>query len=335
MILLFKTLEEYRKYIPRNVASKLSLIEDNIRVATNRFLIPSLSKAQYNELARKLDNGSITNIQKELLDHARRVVANFSASLSVPSDLVQVSKIGIHNIHTKDKKTAPEWQVQKLERSYEKNGYAAIEEMLEFLTEQKAKFPKWVTSDAFTEANECLINSAKIFNRGVFIHQNRRLFVEMKPTMMRMQRTLIFPMCEELFKKILDKQKNGQLQEKYLTVLEKAQLTLAKLTMAEFMKIKPIIIDKDGITTVSTNNTQTIKGKTAAAANLISMAQHTHETQGKKELANLEAYLKKNRRLYPEVEAKYPEKKKTSSCCSRCHQSVCRCKRGKRKIVRL
>ena len=157
----------------------------------------------------------------------------------------------------------------------------------------------------------------------------------MKPLLMRMQRTRIFAVCEKLFENILLQIQKDNLSDKNLKVLEMAQTALAKLTMSEFMKIKTVIIDEDGVTTTATNSTQTINGKTQADPNMFAQARMLHEEQGDRELASLVYYLKENRRQFAEVEEQYPDKPK-SQYCQKCwrNKSGCECHR-QRKIFHL
>lgn len=337
MKLLFETIEDIQKYVSVNISSDFFNIKESVRVVTRKHLYRAISKKQYEALLKELEKETVSELYQELADHCRRIVANFAYAHFLPQIQVQVSDAGIQIVSTDNKKTAFQWQIQDLQRSYIRNAYAAIEECLEFLSDNRKEFPIWTDSEAFTEANECLINNAKTFNKYIFIHENRLLFAEMKPLLMRMQRTRIFAVCEKLFENILLQIQKDNLSDKNLKVLEMAQTALAKLTMSEFMKIKTVIIDEDGVTTAATNNTQTLNGKTQAEPNIFAQARMLHETQGDRELASLVYYLKENKRQFAEVEEQYPdEPKNESQYCQKCwrNKSGCECHR-ERKILHL
>jgi len=336
MILLFKDIEEIQEYISVNISSDFFNIKESLRIVIRKYLFRAISKKQYQDLTKKLEADKLSDLEKELLDYCRRIVANFAYAHFLPQIQVQVSDAGIHIVSNENKKTAFQWQVQELQRQYNRNAYDAIEECLEFLTENFKEFPIWHESEAFTEATDCLINNAKTFNKYIFIHENRLLFTELKPLLQRIQRTRIFPNCEKLFDKILLETQKNKVSDKNLKVLEMAQTALAKLTMSEFMKIKTILIDEDGITTTGTNNTQTINGKTAPNPNIYAQARMSYEEQGELELSNLVYYLKKNRREFAEVEEQYPEEPIKLDCCKKCHhhRHSCICQKD-RKIFHL
>lgn len=331
MKLLFKDIEEIQEYISVNISCEFSNIKEHIRNATRKYLFRAISKEQYQDLVKKLESDELEELDIELLDHSRRIVANFAYHYRLPHIQVQISDAGIQIVSTEKKKQAFQWQVDNIDKAYIRSGYDAIEDVLEFLTENFKKFPIWHKSKAFTEATNCLINNAKTFNEYVYIAENRLLFTEMKALMKRVERTRIYPICPKLFDKILIASQKNNLSEKQEEVLEKAQTALAKLTMSEFMKTKTVLIDEDGITTTSTNNTQTIKGKKEAEANILSQARMLHEEQGELELANLVYYLKKHRREFAEVEEQYPEEQK-EDCCEKCHRhrTVCNCHKNKK-----
>ncbi|WP_338812732.1 DUF6712 family protein [Bernardetia sp. Wsw4-3y2] len=334
MKLLFKNIEEVQEYISVNISCDFLNIKESLRVVTRKHLFRAISKKQYKDLIKKLEAEKLKELDIELLDHCKRIVANFAFAHKLPELQVQISDAGIHIVSTENKKTAFPWQIQNLQRHYTKNAYDAIEECLEFLTENFKNFPIWHQSEAFTEATECLINNAKTFNEYVFIHENRLLFTELKPHLKRIQRTRIFTQCEKLFEKILLQTQKNDVSEKNIEVLEKARTALAKLTMSEFMKVKTIIIDEDGITTTATNNTQTINGKIASEPNIYAQARMSYEEQGDLELQELVYYLKENRRSFVEVEEQYPEEPKKIECCEKCHRhkTVCDCQKD-RKIL--
>lgn len=331
MKLLFQNIEDIQEYISVNISSDFLNIKESVRKVTRKYLYRAISKKQYEKLIEELEKEEVSELYQELADYCKRIVANFAYAHFIPQIQVQVSDSGIQIVSTGNKKTAFQWQINDLQRNYIQNGYDAIEEVLEFLTENFKEFPIWHESEAFTEATNCLINNAKTFNKYVFIHENRLLFTEMKPLLQRVERTRIYPICPKLFDKILIAAQKNKLSDKYKTVLEKAQTALAKLTMSEFMKIKTILIDEDGITSTSTNNTQTTKGKKEAQPNTFAQARMLHEEQGELELANLVYYLKKHRREFAEVEEQYPEEEEKHICnkCDR-HKTVCCCQKNKK-----
>ncbi len=97
-------------------------------------------------------------------------------------------------------KTAFQWQVADVKNYFLRKGYSGIDTMLAFLEKNKADYPLWVASDAYTVTLKFFINSSTAFSEEYNINNSRRTFLALQSVMKKIEAFEIEPtLTSDLF----------------------------------------------------------------------------------------------------------------------------------------
>jgi hypothetical protein len=204
---LFKNIAEIQEYLPVTLTFKFPEILPFITQVERDYLIPILSKAQYDVLsaAYNVETPTLSAKQTQLLTECRMVIAPLAYCLWIPFGQVRINTGGIHIVVSETHKTAFQWQVDKLESSALNSGLSAIENLITFLEENVGDFPEWKASESYTISRMFFVSSAKKFNEYYPINQKRYLFLQIKPFLPKIERESVQPILGRvLFNKVKD-----------------------------------------------------------------------------------------------------------------------------------
>lgn len=292
---LFSNMDQVREYIAVNLSSNFETILPYIKQAETKFIKPILGKELYEELLT-IDEASSTPSDKmaELLKRVRLPLINYAYYLYVPVGNVNISDAGIRIAVNDNMKTAFDWQVDKVETAFLNTAHDFIEDVLEYLEENRAAFETWFNSDAFTMAHDMLIHSAKEFNEHFFINKSRRLYIQLRPIMKSIERKyIISTISKALYDEIIGElQSSDGPSENTQTLLNLIQPCLAKFTIARAISELSLEILPEGI---FENAVQVVsKAKQAAGRDKLSVLTSDLTADARAELKEVQEYLDAN-----------------------------------------
>jgi hypothetical protein len=298
---LFRTVEEIKQYISVNVSTEIDTILPYIKQSEIKFIKPVLGAEQYNALVKYYnDEGSFSgsdsaeyyNKYDELIEKVQLPLVNYAYSIYMPIGAVQISEQGVQIISTDTKKTAFEWQVDKVEKSFLNTAFDFTEELLKWLEENKEYFPLWVNSDAYTEEKNLIINTAKDFNEWFFISESRRLFIQLKSIMKSIEKKyIITTIYQELYDEIKNEILTDTVSADNLILLNIMKPAIAHLTMERAISELSIKIIPEGVFESSILN---INEKRAASLDRVALLKDNLHRDGNAEIKELQAYLDVN-----------------------------------------
>src|SRR5574343_205956 len=176
--MLFKTSDEIKRYLPANAAFEFDQIKPFIeRQAEPELIIPAISQAQYDLLNTAYNTNKLTDSLEKLLDKVRFPLANYAYLKYIPFAQLNISASGIHIEVNDEKKTAFEWQINKLEESCREAADNGTEQLLEFMEANKSDYEAWAESESYTVFKDCFIYTAKEFSKHFNIGKSRRTFL--------------------------------------------------------------------------------------------------------------------------------------------------------------
>lgn len=289
---LITTIDQIKQYLAVNVSSKFDSLLPYIERAELKYIKPTLGADQYNALVSWVDqsgsgsaSASVSDEDYEaLLVKVRRALANLAYYLYIPIGQVQISDSGIRIASTENLKTAFQWQVDKIEQSFLDAGYESLEDMLEFLEENKDTYTTWAESDAYTEFKELFISTARVFNQYFNISASRRTFVALQATMRKVEDFYIkATLGNTLFAEIKTQILSGEIDDDNESYLEKIRPAVANLTISRAIADLSVKITDQGAVVINLVG-DTSRQKTTAPDNQLSMMARQAEADG-------EAYL--------------------------------------------
>lgn len=296
---LFSSISEIRKYLPINVTFTFSDIEPFVKQAERDFLIPVLSQAQYDEI-EAAQTSSDPDIQK-LLDKSRAVVAPYALQLWIPFGQAQITSGGIQITSNENSKTAFQWQIEGMENTALLLAYSCAEDLIKFLLVNKTTYTAWTASDEYARLFRLFINTATEFNEYFEMGTSRYLFLQLIPTIQRVEKNSILPiLCKELFDEIKAEILSGSISPENEALLNFIKPAVANLTIKNATGELLLRIERYTATTLIGQQLSRDQGGTQDERNSrLSMLRNEANTEADSQLKQLSDYLYANKDTYP------------------------------------
>lgn len=292
-----------RKYLPINVTFTFSDIEPFVKQAERDFLMPILSQAQYDEIEAN-QSSSDTDIQK-LLDRARAVVAPYALFLWIPFGQTQITSGGIQITSNATSKTAFQWQIEGMQNTAQLLAFSCAEDLIKFLIPNKAIYTAWATSPEFARLFRLFINTATEFNEYFEMGTSRYLFLQMVPTIQRVEKNSILPiLCKELFDEIKAQILAGSVSAENEALLNFIKPAVANLSIKNATGELLLRIERYTATTLIGQQLPAEQGGTQDERNArLFMLRNEANTEAESQLKQLSDYLHAHVADYPLWEA--------------------------------
>jgi hypothetical protein len=194
---LIKTIEEFRKHVRVNKSTPLETIMPDILLVERDQIKKHLGPEFYKELHGKYTDGTLTDLQKELLELVQFALANLAMLSYMAVNQVQLSDAGF----IKSEQAAFRYQVRELKLNFIAKGYNGLESVLEFLEEHKnhLDFAKWATSSAAVVFRQFFINSAAEFSKEYNINGSRLTYLSLLSIIRKVEPFLLEPVLGPAF----------------------------------------------------------------------------------------------------------------------------------------
>jgi hypothetical protein len=303
--MLFTTLPELKAYLPASLTFNINDLKPYITRAEQRFIIPFLSKAQFDNLQTAY-NASIATIptplsadNAALLDKVRAALANFAFMMYVPMGQVQIDSSGIRVSVTENNKPANPAQIENLIKSFSDGGYESTDTLIDFLEQNKSIYTLWAASSSYTEFKELFINTTAQFTESVFISPSmanaRRTFLSFRSTMKKVEDFFVMPIIAgDLFDEIKTQIAADTLTAENTKLLTMIRPAVANLTVAKAIANNSVSYQENSITTDYKSD-----GLIVADTNKLSLLRNQSVEDGQTYLKMLRDYLYANVDAYP------------------------------------
>lgn len=218
------TTEQAKDHLKINATLNEANFTPFIPDAEKKFVKPFLGS----ELLSLLDTWAINKDDAEdpelaaLYPFVVAVVARGTMFLASPHLDINVGESGFSVTSTNHLTPASSDRVKRFTQSLEELVWSNVENMLEFLEDNRLDYPEWVASDTFTMQVRNLINSAKEFSTFVDIDDSRLTFQRLRKDMDNVEsihvKNRISP---QLFNYLIEKiRTNGELSDKESELLD-------------------------------------------------------------------------------------------------------------------
>ncbi|MFA9221020.1 MAG: DUF6712 family protein [Sediminibacterium sp.] len=301
--MFFKNIQEFKAANPRIAANtSLEVLTPFITQVETEVLIPVLSQTQYDDLNTKYLNTNMSADEKTLVDKIQKALAPLVMSAAAPEMNLTISDLGMQMHSSENAKQPFQWMIRDYQRSRERVGYSALEQMLIYLEQKKLVFTLWAASASFTEYKECYINTALDFSNLVNIRNHRFTFLALKPFMKDVEEEHIVPMIGATYNAALKAIINAgsapsAANAKVILLIQKA---VAHLTIAEAIPLLGIEISSLGfIVTSVVSSTDNDTEKKAAPNEFLSNTIEFQKQKGKSALKLLRDLLYSSATDYP------------------------------------
>lgn len=289
---LFKTIDEIKLYLSVTKAFKFDSILPYIKQAEAKYIIPAISQAQYDPLntAYNATTPTLTTDQTNLLDKIRLPLANLSYLLYIPVGQLQLDDAGIRIANTENMKTAFEWQIEMLKKSFQDAGFDGLETLLKFLETNKTIYTLWAASTSYTEFKTMFINTASDFSKYYNINNSRRTFLAINGIMKKVEELIIKPAISTTLYDAIKAQLLTTISSENQTIITNyIKPAIANFTISRAIAELSVIMTEYGISVF--NNDSTKQATQKEDASRLSNLQQIAEADGKNYLKQLRDYL--------------------------------------------
>lgn len=287
---LFKRIQDVKKYLPisySNTDSSLPKMQDAV---DQEYLIPVLGAALFATLQAEADGALAT--PSALLKKVWAAAAPLYYYKELPFLHTQITDIGIKNVTTDKMQGAYRYQYEDILQQCENEGLAALENLYQFLWDNKATYTTWVSSTAYTRTNRNLIKTGVEFTGYYNLKHPHRTFYALQPIMQEVEDLyIISSIGQETFDALKDAASPSDAEAYVLKLLKKA---VANLTIYKSISKLSVKILPEGLTIMLAATDRQPQGTaSASAAQLEALKQDTWE-DGNSYLKKALSYLNAN-----------------------------------------
>lgn len=180
---LFSTIQEFKKYAVVNVSYDFGDIDPVLRIKEVALMRKKyLGKAQFDQLASAYASSSMTPEEEALLEEVRQPLSLVALAENQFTRYIQETPSGAHVVKDEHKMPASMLSMARRKSELMKNGYQAIDLLIDFLQENKADYPLWVNSEAYLEQKSLLISTTTQLARYLpVLPESHALYLQFRP----------------------------------------------------------------------------------------------------------------------------------------------------------
>lgn len=253
MTLIFSTTAELKQYAS-GISDQSLYFEDikpDAETAQDYYLQKVLGETLLASLQSQYQNHTLAGAMLLLWQKSMSVVANLTLYHFMPSQYSILSSGGDRTTSTEQAERSPLWAFRQKREAYLTKGMRAIDALYLFL--EANAFPDWVSSSAYTEFKQYIINTTSEFNQFVRIADSRNTFLAVLPDMANVEtNTISDAVTEDLLTDLKTKYNANTLNADEKQVYKLLQNATANFAMARAANKLTFKFTPEGIVSVST-----------------------------------------------------------------------------------
>jgi hypothetical protein len=174
----FNDIDQFREFVPisREVDSDFTKLPPQIATAEKQFISAEIGKEFLEVLRVAFKDDTETEFQTSARKILQRCLANFTLALFIPKHKVQVDSQGVRVTDDNDRKDAKPYDTNEAIKAFERDGWLALEELLEYLESNDEEFPTWASSVESTVFSRSFIRTCRELESVTGLRVTRRLF---------------------------------------------------------------------------------------------------------------------------------------------------------------
>lgn len=228
----FKNISDLKKHIGggANMSVEIESISPSIRDAADMYIRPWLGDTLMQELEAAFFADVFSIEQSNLIEYMNRALAKFAAYKYSKIAAVQVSETGILRGENESFKTAFRYQEDSYRAEMIDSAYEALESLLKFLSENRAKYPNWINSEGQTKHDNSFLRYTSELRANYSSYVGRQTYETIRPIIEDVQ---CFAIESTIPAALFDRLKTAYL-ENTGTTKEKAAIAIIQRIIANF-----------------------------------------------------------------------------------------------------
>lgn len=297
---LVTTTDQLRSYVPVTKNFVISEIQPFIDAVELEYIVPLIGQEQLTTLDGIATPSGANLI---LIQKLSKAISFLSVYKWIPFGNLNVNSGGFGVTGTANQQVASQWRVDNLEETCRREGYNALEQVLEYLwSVDEGTFTDWDASDEKLNHRSLVMLTSKDFSKYYNIDNSYDFFCTIKPGIEEVQNQYLKPILgDDFFEQLLIQISTNEVSANNAIILTMAKRAVAPLAIYESVASLGIKLDRWGITTLETSDQDSTKLRKPATKERLSYALRKAGDDGRKHLGNLRAYLNNNASasLYP------------------------------------
>lgn len=198
---LFKNTEDFKRVVPTihknfNWEEELKPIVEQI---TALYVAPYLSKAELDSLEEAYLTDGLSEAQQAIIDDAQRAIGYYTYLDMHDSYQLQIAGAGVTQTVGDNFQAAPISAIDSSKRSAANKADAFLDAVLQTMEASPASYTSWKNSDSYTLLYECFIPSITSLNRYLLIGDSRRVYTQIKASLLWVQERDLLPLLGDTF----------------------------------------------------------------------------------------------------------------------------------------
>lgn len=307
--MLFKTDKEVTEILSGvNTSFKLNSIRQQIADVERDVILDILGEEEYSSLAENYnsDDDEMTTAQQKLLPFVQNALIHLAFVENIPFLNVDASQGGLRVNVNENRVAASQFRTEDLKRQAAKQGWNAVEALLEFLWAHPDDYEDWAASENKAAYLCYFINSAKDFNKYHDIGKSFQLFRKISPDINVIeQNQLKSVLGNGLFDEIKAQIVALNVSAENKKLLPFIKLALAKLAIVNAVASLSVDLSEVGASENSITG-DNMNQKRPARDTIMSVFISKNTEIGENALLQLKNYLINNSVNYPTFVSEFP-----------------------------
>lgn len=275
---------------------RISSLDDDsslpdIEAAEEKYIIPIIGQALYDELHTAYINDALSEAQTQLLQRIRKPLAAYAYYDDLALQHAMITDAGVRRTTTDNMPTAYRWEFEGVKDALLEKATTGVETLLSFLDIHAQTFTAWKESDQYIFRSKQLIKNAYEFSSQYKLHQPNRTFNSLMSIMGDVEMMYIHPSIgKEFYTDLLSETNLSDHQKELLILLKKA---MAHLTIYHAFEKLTVRMTSYG-PTIYDRYQDRLETDSQPTPDLMSFAMKSALRDGQSYLAKAKDYLNRN-----------------------------------------
>lgn len=174
--------EEFKEYLPVNLNLRFETIAPYLAIVEKKYVISLIGQPLMDDIRAYYDSDGDEQNEAhydELLDKVRCAVIRLAMWCGFDAIATQMSDTGFSSAIDKENRLF-RYQEENLKSAFKREGFDALDDVLEYLEENINFFENYTQSPAYTNRNNSLIKTTDMFDECYNIDKSRLVFLKMR-----------------------------------------------------------------------------------------------------------------------------------------------------------
>lgn len=290
---LIKTIQEIKSVL------RISSLDDDMSLpdidqSQTKHIIPAIGKEIVTEITGIYEAGNGSELQQQLIKTIQKPLAAFAYLDDIGLIHATITDRGVARITTAEMPAAFRWEFNEVKAALEDKALTGMEQLLEFLEDNKDEFTTWANSAAYKQYHKFLIKTGTEFNEYYSLYQPLRTFQALRPVIALVEDMYLTQSLGDYLQTLKDK---AAPTDDELFVMDMLKKSEAYLSIKHAIETLPVRISDTGFTVTAMRGTDKDAFETdrqPATDNLMSIKMDAADRDGQNYLFKAVKYLNMN-----------------------------------------